>query len=91
MTTLNEIFKTQGELTEAQKAEFFTNLSEDTKQLIVETEDANFRKVLLSAMLDYTYTLDKEFCNKPVIKAALKEILKEVNKQMKEQAKTYSK
>jgi hypothetical protein len=86
MKTLSELFKAQGELTEEQKAQFFTNLTEDTKQVILETTDNNFRKECLSAMLDYTYTLDKEFCNGPVIK----EMAKEIDKKMKDQAKTYS-
>jgi hypothetical protein len=90
MKTLSELFKAQGELTEEQKAQFFTNLTEDTKQVILETTDNNFRKECLSAMLDYTYTLDKEFCNGPVIKATLKEMAKEIDKKMKDQAKTYS-
>jgi hypothetical protein len=90
MKTLSELFKAQGELTEEQKAQFFTNLTEDTKQVILETTDNNFRKECLSAMLDYTYTLDKEFCNVPVIKATLKEMAKEIDKKMKDQAKTYS-
>lgn len=33
MKTLSELFKAQGELTEEQKAEFFTNLTEETKQV----------------------------------------------------------
>lgn len=91
MKTLNEIFKAQGEFTEDQKSQFFTEMSQDIKQTLLETTDVNFRKACLTAMLEYQYNLDKEFCNLPVIKATLKEMVKEINKNLKEQAKTYSK
>ena len=90
MKTLNEIFKAQGEFTEDQKSQFFTEMSEDIKQTILETTDVSFRKACLSAMLDYQYNLDKEFCNQPVIKSTLKEMVKEINKNLKDQQKTYS-
>ena len=91
MNTLNEIYKAQGEFTEDQKVQFFTEMSEDIKQTLIETTDVNFRKACLTAMLEYQYNLDKEFCNGPVIKATLKEMRKEINQKLKEQQKSWSK
>ena len=45
MKTLSELFKAQGELTEEQKAEFFTNLTEETKQLFGSSMDMESKLV----------------------------------------------
>ena len=82
--TLNEIFKAQGEFTHEQNIQFFVNPTEDTLNLIIETDDEVFRKACLLSYIDFNGSkLDKKFCNTPVIRETLIEILNETADQFR--------
>ena len=69
MNNLIEQYKKAGDFTQEQKCQFFINPSNDILNMILESDDFNFRKTCIHAILDYNpdKSISKDFMKNPVI------------------------
>ena len=70
---MNNIKKT-GDFTHEQKCRFFIKPSNDILNMILESDDFNFRKTCIHAILDYNpdKSISKDFMKNPVVIETMK-------------------
>jgi hypothetical protein len=77
MDNLIEQYKKAGDFTQEQKCQFFIKPSNDILNMILESDDFNFRKTCIAAIIDYNVDKDikKDFMKNPVIIETMRKML----------------
>jgi hypothetical protein len=76
MNDLIKTYKETGEFTHEQKCEFFITPTKEILNMVIESDDINFRKECLKSIFDFNVNIDKEFLKNTIITETLIRILK---------------
>ena len=80
---IQDIYKKQGHFTHEQNCEVFINPTQQVLDLIIQSDDMNFRKECLKSIIDYNPNImesfirngNKNFLTNPIIKETFKSLL----------------